>query len=64
MTEPEQLEPSDSDQAALEGDLHSLTDDEYFEHLEAAKAAGVVGVDDEGREYQLDEGVRDERGRS
>lgn len=56
MTTPE-LEPSDSPSAALEADLGSLGDDEYF----AAQRALPPGVDDQGRTYDPMEGVVDER---
>lgn len=39
MTEPEPL----PDQ--LEGDLHSVTDDEYFEHLDQAKQIPIYDAD-------------------
>lgn len=56
---PSELEPSDSESAALEGDLGSLGDDEYF----AAQQALPPGVDDDGREYDPMAGVVDERQR-
>jgi hypothetical protein len=55
--EPEQLEPSDSPSAALEGDLGTVSDDEYF----AALAGLPPGVDDAGTEYDPREGVVDVR---
>jgi hypothetical protein len=58
---PAELEPSDSPQAALEGDLGTLSDDEYFQHLQQSQAAGIVGRDDQGNEYPLGLDVVDER---
>jgi len=46
----------------LEGNLGELGDDEYFEHLERAKAEGIQGTDPDGNVYQVDEGVQDLRG--
>jgi hypothetical protein len=57
VTEPSELEPSDSPSAALEADLGSLGDDEYF----AAQQALPPGMDDDGREYDPMEGAVDAR---
>lgn len=54
------MEPDHGD--ALEANMGTLGDEEYFEHLERAKAEGVHGVDPEGNVYQVDEGVQDLRG--
>jgi len=59
VTEPEVLEPSDSPSAVLEGNLRTVTDDEYFD----AQTAIPPGVDDDGRTYDPLEGVVDERPR-
>ncbi len=58
MTQP--LEPSDSPEAALEADLHSLGDDEYFDALEAMPPLRDA---DSGDVVDHREGVRDERQR-
>lgn len=55
MLDPEKEGPG-------EGVLAELTDDAYFEHLNAAKAEGVVGMDEDGNEYPIDAGVVDARG--
>jgi hypothetical protein len=52
------LEPSDSPEAALEGDLATVTDDEYFEALAAMP---VMTDADTGVPVDAAEGVRDER---
>ena len=56
------MEPTNEFPDALEGDLGSLGDEEYFEHLERAKAEDVHGVDPDGNRYEVDEGVQDLRG--
>jgi len=56
----EELEPSDSEYAALEGNLATVDDDEYF----TAQQAIPPGLDDDGREYDPMEGVIDERHRN
>lgn len=55
--QPTELEPSDGPSAALEADLGSLGDDEYF----TAQQALPPGVDDDGREYDPLEGVINDR---
>jgi hypothetical protein len=50
------------DKDALEGNLGTLGDDEYFQHLQETKEAGVVGLDPDGNQYEVDEGVVDLRG--
>lgn len=55
--EPVALEPDTSPLATAEGNLASVTDDEYFAALEQAPP----GVDDDGVEYDVAERVRDLR---
>lgn len=57
-TPPGALEPSDSPEAALEGDLHTVTDDEYFEALAAMPPLHDA---DDGHVLNAAEGVRDDR---
>lgn len=59
MSDPNvDLEPSDSPEAALEGDLSTVTDDEFFDALAALPAL----IDyDTGEHLDPAEGVRDER---
>lgn len=54
------LEPDDHPDATAEGDLGTVTDDEFF----AALAATPSGVDGDGFPYDPEAGVVDLRGRT
>lgn len=57
MTGPAELEPDESPLAAAEGNLGTVTDDEFFDAL----AQTPPGRDDAGDEHDPAEGVRDLR---
>ncbi len=59
MTDPAH-EPSDSPEAALAGDLGTVTDDEYFDAL----AVMPPVLEEDGRPVDVTSDVRDERRRS
>lgn len=57
MTEPADLDPDTHPDATAEGDLGTVTDDEYFAALPAADLIDA----DTGEPVDAAEGVRDER---
>lgn len=57
MTGPAELEPDESPLAAAEGNLGTVTDDEFFDALDRLPAA----ADADGEPVDLTEGVRDLR---
>jgi hypothetical protein len=57
MTEP--LEPSDSPEAALAGELGTVTDDEYFDAVAALPSVR----DEHGQPVDVTSDIRDERPR-
>ena len=57
MTEPEELPADDHPAAAAEGDLHSVTDDEYFTALHVPELTDA----ETGQPVDSTEGVVDAR---